>query len=160
MSESALRLTIFLSFLLTLALSEVLIPRRQLIQSKLKRWVTNLSMSVLNTVAVNLMGAITAIVAANYALDNGWGILAKLPLPLWLDVLLGFLLLDLAIYFQHRLSHKIPFLWRMHKVHHTDRDIDVTTAIRFHPTEIVLSMLYKIVAVVALGVLPFAVLLV
>ncbi len=140
-----------------MALLEIFIPKRQLIQSKSKRWGTNLSISVINSFVVKLLGPVSAMVVAHYATNNNWGLFALTPLPLWLEIVLAFILLDLAIYFQHVLSHKIPLIWQFHKVHHSDRDIDVTTAIRFHPIEIVLSMLYKVVIIVILGTSPIAV---
>ena len=82
---------------------------------------------------------------------NGWGILSWIDWPFWLEVAVAAVLLDMAIYWQHVASHKIPVLWRVHRVHHADRDIDATTGIRFHPVEIVLSMLYKFVVIIALG---------
>lgn len=91
--------------------------------------------------------------------SRGWGLSNHLELPGWLEVLCALLLLDLAIYLQHRLFHYVPVLWRLHRMHHADLDIDVTTGVRFHPLEILLSLGIKFVVIAALGAAPVAVLL-
>jgi sterol desaturase/sphingolipid hydroxylase (fatty acid hydroxylase superfamily) len=101
----------------------------------------------------------TAVGTALIAADNGWGLFHALALPLWAQAVLGFLALDFIIYAQHRVFHAVPLLWRLHRMHHADVDIDVTTGLRFHPFEILLSLLIKIAAVVALGVPAVAVLI-
>ena len=113
--------------------------------------------SVLNTFVLRLLGPVTAIGAALWAANHNWGLLNFLDIPLWLSFALGFLILDFAIYLQHWATHKIPLLWRLHKVHHADRDIDVTTAVRFHPVEIALSMFYKCGWVLLIGPAAFTV---
>lgn len=159
LSDDALRLTIFIAVLLLMAMAEALLPKRKRVQNRKSRWVTNFALALLNSVTLRILGPISAVVAADYALDNGWGILAlsPIPLPFVFEVILGVLLLDLAIYAQHVASHKIPILWRFHKVHHADRDIDVSTGIRFHPIEAALSMIYKCIIILALGPLTIAV---
>ncbi len=102
---------------------------------------------------------IAAVAAAFYAQQHGLGLLNNVAWPGWVKVIVALLVLDFAIWFQHLVSHKVPIFWRLHQVHHADRDIDVTTAVRFHPVEIALSMLWKIVVVVPLGASPFAVFL-
>ena len=102
---------------------------------------------------------VAAIAAAFYAQAHGIGLLNNVAWPEWLKIVVALLALDLAIWAQHLASHKLPLFWRLHQVHHADRDIDVTTAVRFHPVEIALSMLWKIVVVVPLGASPFAVFL-
>jgi len=113
----------------------------------------------IDTLLLRLVFPAAAVGAAADAATNGWGLLQLLDAPAWLAVPLAMLALDLAIYGQHRLSHVWPPLWRLHRVHHCDLDIDVSTALRFHPLEILLSMLYKIAAVYLLGAPPLAVLL-
>lgn len=161
MDQGSIRLLVFATVLVVMASAEALWPRRKRVMDRSKRWFNNLSLSVLNTFVIKILGPITAIAAANYALDNGYGLISKSPvaLPLWLEILIGFVLLDLLIYFQHVISHKLPILWRFHKVHHADRDIDVTTGIRFHPIEALFSMLYKCFFIIILGPLPIAVFL-
>ena len=109
--------------------------------------------------ALRILFPILAVGMAELAAARGWGLFALTDLPVWFEVTAAVVLLDLAIYGQHVASHKVPVLWRVHKVHHADRDIDVTTGLRFHPIEICLSMLYKFVVVIALGAPAFAVFL-
>lgn len=163
LSEAALRLGVFLAVFVVMAAAEALRPKRQLTHSKGRRWLTNMSIVALDSFVVRLMGALAiplvAVAAAFYAARQGWGLFNWLDWPVWLEWLAAILILDLAIWFQHLVSHKVPVLWRLHRMHHADVDIDVTTAIRFHPIEIALSMLWKIVCVVALGAAPEAVIL-
>jgi sterol desaturase/sphingolipid hydroxylase (fatty acid hydroxylase superfamily) len=159
-SDGLIRLAIFASVFLAMALIELLWPKRRLVASKRKRWLTNLGISVAGTLLLRLMAMLAvplaAIAAAYYAAQNGIGLLNQVDWPEWLKVLTALLVLDLAIWVQHWASHKVPVLWRLHQVHHADRDIDVTTAVRFHPVEIGLSMLWKIAVVVPLGASPLS----
>lgn len=159
LDENQLRLSIFIGVLTLMAILEAILPKRTRTQSRKSRWVTNFSLVVINSLVLKLLGPITAVLAANYALSNGWGLLNlfSIPLPLILQIVLGVVLLDLAIYAQHVASHHVPMLWRFHKVHHADRDIDVTTGIRFHPIEAALSMVYKCVIILLLGPLALSV---
>ncbi|MDX2287322.1 MAG: sterol desaturase family protein [Hyphomicrobiaceae bacterium] len=155
LSEPVLRLSIFLGILGTMALLEVLAPRRALSQPRSSRWLTNFSIVALDSLLVRLMGALAvplaAVAAALYAEANGLGLLNLTDWPWWIELLIALVVLDLAIWFQHVASHKVPLFWRLHRMHHADVDIDVSTAIRFHPIEIGLSMIWKIVCVLALG---------
>ncbi len=161
--EALYRLSVFAGVFLSLALLELVMPRRGLSASKLKRWVTNISFSGLNTLLIRLMAVssvpLVAIGVAEYGAQAEFGLLRQFTLPYWLVVVISLLVLDLAIYFQHFASHKVPLLWRVHRVHHSDVDFDVTTAVRFHPIEIGLSMLYKCVLVLLLGIDGLSVLL-
>ncbi len=159
MSDSEFRLTTFIGVLVLMSALEAIFPRRQRTQTRAQRWPTNLSIIIINSLALRLLGPISALIAADYALDNSWGLLAlsPLPLPLWLEFIIGFLLLDLAIYWQHVASHKIALLWRFHRIHHADRDIDASTGIRFHPIEVAFSMIYKCLVIIALGPITIAV---
>jgi sterol desaturase/sphingolipid hydroxylase (fatty acid hydroxylase superfamily) len=109
-----------------------------------------------NSVALRLLSAGGATGMAVFASEHRWGLLSAFPFPAWLGFIVSLLVLDFAIYGQHVLFHKIPWLWRLHRVHHSDVDFDTTTAIRFHPLEIVLSMIFKMGLVLAIGVPPIA----
>ena len=162
-SDGMIRLAVFFGVFVVMALIELAWPKRGLSVSKGKRWLTNLGISVTASLVLRLMAMLTvpvaAIAAAFYAQAHGIGLLNNVAWPEWLKIVVALLALDLAIWAQHLVSHKVPLFWRLHQVHHADRDIDVTTAVRFHPVEIALSMLWKIVVVVPLGASPFAVFL-
>lgn len=161
MDEAQLRLVFFLGILLLMMLWEVATPKKTLRFAR-ARWPANLALAVLNTLLLRIVfrGALPAgaIGAAWWAKQHGFGLFNMLQMPEPAVLILSVLLLDLAIYTQHVLFHTLPILWRLHMVHHADRDIDVTTALRFHPIEIMLSMLIKISLVVLLGIPPLAVL--
>ena len=148
-SDGAIRLAAFVGILLLMALAEVLWPKRKLEVGKSGRWVTNLGIGVVDALLLRLLAMlavpVAAVAAGFYAERNGIGLLNQVAWPGWLKLVIALLALDLAIWAQHLVSHKVPIFWRLHQVHHADRDIDVTTAIRFHPIEIGLSMLWKIV---------------
>ena len=162
-SDGLIRLAVFLGVFLVMALIELDWPKRALSVSKGKRWLTNLGISVTASLVLRLMAMLSvpvaAIAAAFYAQAHGIGLLNNVAWPEWLKIVVALLALDLAIWAQHLASHKVPLFWRLHQVHHADRDIDVTTAVRFHPVEIALSMLWKTVVVVPLGASPLAVFL-
>ena len=159
MDQGLIRLLVFASVLIVMASAEALWPRKERVMKRTVRWFNNLSLSVLSSVALKVLGPITAIAVATYALDRGYGLLGLIPwaLPLWVEIIIGVVILDFLIYAQHVLSHRVPVLWRFHKVHHADRDIDVTTGIRFHPVEALFSMLYKCSFILLLGPIPLAV---
>lgn len=160
--ETLIRLSAFFGIFAAMALWEAASPMRARALGRGGRWATNWGMSLVNTGVSMVMkmglGA-AAVVAALDVEARGIGLLQHMDVPLWLSVLTAFVVLDFAIWLQHLASHKIPLLWRLHRVHHADRDIDVTTAIRFHPVEIALSMLFKIALVYALGAPVWAVIL-
>ena len=166
-NEALIRLVAFLGLFALFAGVEALVPRRARKQPRTTRWVTNLAIIVIDSIATRLMAIALPLLAVGAALDaqsQGWGLLNMLSLPGWLSVLAAMLFLDLAIWFQHMVFHKVPLLWRLHRVHHADRDIDVTTALRFHPLEIAASMLIKIgvvylIGAPALGVILFEIVL-
>lgn len=162
-SDGLIRLAVFASVFLIMALIELLWPKRKLVVSKKKRWLTNIGISAAGTLLLRLMAMlavpVAAVAAAFYAQAHQIGLLNHVAWPEWLKVAVALLALDLAIWAQHLASHKIPIFWRLHQVHHADRDIDVTTAVRFHPVEIGLSMVWKIAVVVPLGASPLAVFL-
>jgi sterol desaturase/sphingolipid hydroxylase (fatty acid hydroxylase superfamily) len=157
MGEGTLRLTVFVALFGALALAEATAPRRVRALPRRARWPANLGLSVLGALLVRLLLPTAAVGLAELARQRGWGLLHQLALPDWAAAAGAFLALDLLIYAQHRLFHAVPALWRLHRVHHSDLDFDVTTAVRFHPVEIFMSMLIKMGAVAALGAPPAAV---
>lgn len=157
--ETALRFGSFIAVFVLLALWEWRSPRRPLSSPKAPRWCANLSLIVADAVLLRLMGGLVAFSMAVYAHDEGWGLFNTTDWPPWIEFVLAVLVLDFALYAQHFLSHHVPLLWRLHRVHHTDLDIDLTTGVRFHPLEIGLSMLFKVALVIVLGAAPWAVLI-
>lgn len=115
------------------------------------RWVTNLALFAIDTIAVRLLLPLAMVGSAMLATERGWGLLSLVEVPPWAGTAIAVIALDMALYWQHRATHRVPLLWRLHKVHHSDPQFDVTTAARFHPFEILASMLYKMAVVVTLG---------
>lgn len=152
-AELAIRIGAAAGIFTVMALWEVLAPRRERAIVRARRWPGNLGILVLDALLVRLLIPVAAVGMAVFAAQRGWGLLNIAPWPAWLEALLGFLALDLAIYGQHWAFHKVPVLWRLHRMHHADLDIDVSTGLRFHPIEILLSMLIKM-AVVGLAGIP------
>ncbi len=150
--EAIIRLSAFVGFLAVMILWEIFAPRRQLLYSRWQRWYINFSLSVLGMLLVRFTIGAAAYMAAVTAENNNIGLLNQFFLPNWLSIAISLILLDLAIYGQHVASHKWKWLWRLHKVHHTDLDFDVSTAVRFHPVEIIISMIYKVFIIYILGV--------
>ena len=152
-SDQPLILWIMLvAIFLLMALTELIRPRRALVLAKAKRWTTYALFFVTNNVVGRLLAFVIAIpAAATWSSIAGFGLFHRIDLPWWAEALALFVLLDFAVWFQHLLMHKIPLLWQMHKVHHVDRDLDVTTALRFHPFELVVSTFYKSAWVALLG---------
>jgi len=134
-------------------------PRRALTVGRRPRWPNNLGILVVDIVAVRLLVPTAAVGVALIASDRGWGLFNIIGLPSWVAIVVGVIALDLVIYIQHVVFHHVPVLWRLHRMHHADLDIDVTTGVRFHPLEILLSLAIKIAAVAALGVPAIAVLI-
>ena len=163
-SEVWTRLSFFGGVFVAMALWEFLAPLRPSSTSKVKRWSTNLALVGINTLVLRLLFPSAAVGVAWLSAHRGWGLLNNVGLPFWLSFTASVLALDFVVYLQHVLFHAVPAFWRLHMVHHADLDFDVTTGTRFHPLEIVLSMLVKTAAVVLLGppvaaVLGFEVLL-
>jgi len=154
-----IRISAFGGILAVMAVWEMLAPRRQWTTAKAKRWIINLAMVGFNTLFIRAILASGAIGAAVLAGQEEVGIFHQVDWPWWVEVIIAVVLLDLVVYVQHVLMHAIPILWRLHMVHHSDVDIDVTTGVRFHPLEIALSMFIKIGAVILLGAAPIAVLM-
>ncbi|WP_374372815.1 sterol desaturase family protein [Tabrizicola sp.] len=161
-SELFWRFGVFLTLFALFAGLEALVPRRARNLPRRRRWPTNLAMTVLNSVALRGLAVVAPLLAIGAALDaraQGWGLLNRVFWPDWLELVLAILILDLAIWAQHLVTHKVPLFWRFHRVHHADRDMDVTTGFRFHPVEILASMGLKIGLVYLLGPSALAVLL-
>lgn len=158
-NEPVLRISVFLAVLAVMILWETLATRRPQRISRLKRWPGNLAIVALDTLAVRLVFPLVAVGVALLASERGWGLLNLIALPAWLSIVLAILALDLAIYVQHRVFHAVPWLWRLHRMHHADLEFDVTTGLRFHPLEILLSMAIKMGVVLILGAPALAVII-
>ena len=159
-NEALLRLSVFVGLFALFAMTEWAIPRRARRASQPRRWATNWAIIVLDTLTLRLVALAIPLLAVGAAIDaqtKGWGLLNQFELPFAINLILTILIFDFAIWLQHLASHKIPALWRIHRVHHADRDMDVTTAIRFHPVEIALSMLLKIGLVYLIGPAAWAI---
>jgi sterol desaturase/sphingolipid hydroxylase (fatty acid hydroxylase superfamily) len=150
-NEVQIRLGFFFGVFIIMALWELVAPRRALRVSKLVRWTNNLGLVFLNTIILRLLFPAAAVGMAFFASEQGWGLFNYYQVPFWLAVVLSVVVLDLIIYLQHVMVHAVPALWRLHRVHHADPDFDVTTGARFHPLEIILSMLIKFATIIVLG---------
>lgn len=158
--DALLRLFITLLIFAVIAAAETCFAKRQFSQKKRQRWPGNLSLALFNGLLVRmLLPWLVPVLVAQQAALLQFGLLNIWALPFWLEMLITVVLLDLLVYWQHRLFHRIPLLWRLHRLHHTDGHVDVTTALRFHPLEIVLSLIVKSLAVCLLGAPVIAVLL-
>jgi sterol desaturase/sphingolipid hydroxylase (fatty acid hydroxylase superfamily) len=155
--EIALRLGCAAAVFAVMAVWELLAPRRNLSVGRLWRWPSNIGIVLVDAALVRLLAPTAAVGAALYAAGHGIGLLHWLDLRLSVAALLGFLILDLVIYAQHAVFHHVPWLWRLHRMHHADLDIDVSTGLRFHPFEILISLGIKIAIVLAFGIPPVAV---
>ena len=162
-SEPTIRLTAFLAIFATMAVFELVSPRLERDEVvgalKSKRWFTNLSMVVISSVCLRVVFPLAAVGTAIWAQTNGYGLFPWLGVNPVVAGILAFIILDFAVWLEHVVSHKFPILWRIHRMHHADTGFDVTTALRFHPLEIVLSMVWKAAIIVALGAPAEAVLI-
>ncbi len=157
--EQYIRLAAFCGVFALMATWELVRPRRAQTIGRGWRWPNNLGVLAVDTVLVRILFPTTAVGLALVADAHGVGLLNVVSLPAWIGVTASVILLDLAIYFQHVLFHAVPLLWRLHRMHHADLDIDVSTGLRFHPVEILLSMVIKLAAIAALGAPAAAVLI-
>jgi sterol desaturase/sphingolipid hydroxylase (fatty acid hydroxylase superfamily) len=157
--EPALRLGYFVGVLVAIMVWERWAPRRRRAASRWLRWPSNLGVAALGTVLVRAGVPVTAVGVAGSAQSLGFGLLHQVEGPTWLKIAVAIVILDLAIYLQHVMFHAVPALWRLHRMHHADLDFDVTTGVRFHPLEILLSLGIKCGVVAALGAPAMAVLL-
>lgn len=163
-NEPIIRLAAFFGIFGLMALLEIWLPRRA--RSKIDgkpvkagRWLSHGALTIINGVMLRLIFPAAAVGTALYAEANGWGLFNVFDTPLIIAFAVSFLILDFSVWLEHWASHKLPILWRIHKMHHADVDLDVTSALRFHPLEIILSMVWKAAIVIALGAPAFAVLL-
>jgi sterol desaturase/sphingolipid hydroxylase (fatty acid hydroxylase superfamily) len=156
-TESLIRLGFFAGILVLMAVAEILSPRRRLAVGKPLRWLSNLGLVVLNALLLRIVLPVGATGVALFAQEHGWGLFNNADLPIWLVVALAVVALDLLIYLQHVMFHAVPLLWRLHMVHHADLDFDVTTGLRFHSIEILLSAGIKVAGVILLGAPALAV---
>ena len=156
--EPYIRLAAFGGVFAAMAIWELIGPRRQQAIGRGRRWPNNLGVVVADTLLVRLLFPITSVGLALIAETRGLGLFNAVAIPAWLGLVASVVLLDLAIYLQHVLFHAVPALWRLHRMHHADLEFDVTTGLRFHPIEILLSMVIKLMVVTALGAPAAAVL--
>jgi len=158
-SEKSIRLISFAGILFIMGAWEALFQRKKQVDSKPKRWLINLGLVAADSLILQLGFIMLPVAFAAFAQSKGMGIFNQLSLPIWANWLAAVIIFDFIIYLQHILFHFVPILWQLHQVHHSDLDIDVTTAIRFHPIEIIFSLFIKLTAVAAFGFPPEAVLL-
>lgn len=157
--EPFIRLGAFIGVFAAMAIWELYAPKRRQALARWQRWPGNLGLSVINTVLLRLIFPAAAVGAALFAEARGWGLFSLIEAPAVVAIIASVIALDLVVYLQHRLFHAVPLLWRLHRVHHADLELDVSTGVRFHPIEILLSMLIKIGTVIALGAPALAVLI-
>ena len=150
-NEKVIRMSFFFGMLALVGLWEMLAPRRALTISKTVRWLNNLGLVFFNSFLLRLLFPAAAVGMAAFASQHGWGIFNYFAVPFWLTVIVSVAAMDFIIYLQHVMVHAVPALWRLHRMHHADLDFDVTTGARFHPLEIILSMLIKFATIVVLG---------
>ncbi len=141
-----------------MALWEFVAPRRRQEVPRLLRWSNNLALVFVDVLVIRLVFPVLAVGFALTARQHGWGLFNILAVPSWLEFIVVLLILDMAIYYQHKLFHSVPLFWRFHRLHHADLELDVSTGLRFHPLEIVLSMLIKLALVALVGAPAVAVL--
>jgi len=158
-NELLIRLGFFFGILVVMFLWELIAPRRPLTTSKIIRWFSNLGLVLIDSIVVRLFFPTALAGIALLVQQRGWGLFNQFELPYLLKIIFSVLVLDFVIYLQHIVFHSVPLFWRLHMVHHTDMDIDVTTGVRFHPIEIILSMGIKMIVVVLIGAPAVAVLI-
>jgi sterol desaturase/sphingolipid hydroxylase (fatty acid hydroxylase superfamily) len=157
--EPVIRLGCFAGIFLAVVWGEFLAPRRRLSTPKASRWFINLGIVIINTLVLRILFPVAAVGMAIIATQRDWGLFNNVGIPHWVAVVLSIVILDFAIYLQHVLFHAVPILWRLHMMHHADLDFDLTTGSRFHPIEIIISMLIKIAVVILIGAPAFSVVL-
>ena len=149
--ESYIRLGFFLGLFSLLTIWEISSPKRQLLQLRRLRWFSNIGLIVISSVLIRFILPTAAVGVALHVEQNNLGFLSYYDLSLMIKFLLAFILMDLAIYFQHVMFHALPMFWRFHRVHHSDLDCDITTGLRFHPFEMVISILFKFLIIISIG---------
>ena len=149
--NETIRLLIFTGSFVLFAILESLKPKRVRIYRRIKRWPSNILLVGFNTLLIRLIPWLLPFQIAAYAKKNGWGLLNILSWNYWIEFIIAIILLDLIIYWQHRFFHRIVFLRKIHRLHHLEQDLDVTSALKFHPFEIIISLFIKSIAVLILG---------
>jgi sterol desaturase/sphingolipid hydroxylase (fatty acid hydroxylase superfamily) len=157
--EGPIRLSVFIAIFMIMALWEIKAPYRKLRLNRVQRWPHQLGLIILNTLTVRLLFPIAAVGTAQYMTHQGWGLMNLLGFNPAIATITGFLFLDFAIYWQHVLAHQLEWFWKLHRTHHADTDYDLTTGLRFHPLEMILSMLIKMLVILLLGIPATAVIL-
>ena len=158
-NEALIRGIVFAFIFVAMMCWEMLAPRRTLALSRLQRWGNNIGLFLLNSLLLRLLFPAAAVGMALAVNARDWGLLNQFEMPGWGEIVIALVLLDLAIWLQHWLMHRVPLLWRLHRVHHADLDFDLTTGFRFHTLEIILSMLFKGLFILLLGPAVIAVLI-
>ena len=150
-NEKEVRMAFFFGMLALIGLWELAAPKRALTVSKVVRWTNNLGLVFLNSFIIRFLFPAAAVGVAKLASEQGWGLFNYYEVSFWIAVVVAVIIMDFVIYVQHVMVHAIPLLWRLHRVHHADLDYDVTTGSRFHPIEIIFSMLVKFATILLLG---------
>ena len=158
LENNVIRLGFFITIFLVVLILEWITPRRKLRFSRGYRWSNNVGLLIIGIVLTRAVTPISLLLFANIVESHGWGILGLIELPLWVAFTVSIIMLDFGVYIQHRIFHIIPILWRLHRVHHTDLDFDVTTGLRFHPLELLVSTMFKLFLIVLIGAPVVAVL--
>ncbi|PCI81611.1 MAG: hypothetical protein COB20_01275 [SAR86 cluster bacterium] len=158
-TDSATRLSVFAVLFITLALLEIYSPRRKLRHSKAKRWINNFGISALSSVFIALVLPLIGVATAIWANERSWGVFNQFEIQPFISIPFYIVAFDFTIYLQHRAFHRFQLLWRLHRVHHTDLDYDVSTGVRFHPLSIFISATIKFCLILLLGPLAIAVLI-
>ncbi len=158
-NEVIIRLSFFFGVFFIMTIWEIIAPRRVLTISKTVRWVNNLGLVFFNSLMIRILFPAAAVGVAVFVQTHGWGLLNYYELPLLFSIVISVIVMDLIIYLQHIMVHAVPLLWRLHRVHHADLDYDVTTGVRFHPLEIILSMFIKFSTIIVLGAPVIAVII-
>lgn len=157
--EAIVRVALFTAAFGALAVLELMVPRRRLTRGRWSRWPANLGLMLIYTALTRLAAPLATVGVAIWAAEQTFGLFNLLPGPAWLEAGLAVIALDAAVWMQHVASHRVPWLWRLHRVHHSDVGFDLTTGVRFHPGEVLLSLAFKAAVVVTLGASPIAALI-
>ncbi len=147
-----------MGLIVLVSLLEIFVPRKPRVGDTRLRWFGNISSMILGAISVRLVFPVIGFSFATLCAERGWGLLNNVTIPLWIKAAITVIVLDLAVYFRHRMVHHVPFLWRLHRLHHTDDDVDFTTALRFHPLDSVLNVAVELGQIAVLGAVPIVLL--
>ena len=151
LNEGLIRLLFFLAFIIIFMIYEQFFPFYKRSSKFFSRWIVNFLFVAIDTLALRIFFPILAVGMAYLCEERGLGILNNLSFPFWVSLFISILLLDLGIWFQHFLFHKYNIFWRFHKIHHSDEELDFSTGFRFHPVEILISMVFKFIYILIIG---------